>query len=161
MNKQTKTTITTPTSLIAQNKKAGHEFFIEQRFEAGLVLEGWEVKSLRAGRVQISDSHVIIRGGEAWLLNGLITPLASASTHISPEAARTRKLLLKQAELKRLVGSVERQGYTIVPLRMYWKNGLAKIEIALAKGKKQHDKRAATKEREWTKEKGRLLKRGG
>lgn len=156
MNKQVENT---GTSLIAKNRKAFHEFFIEQHFEAGLVLEGWEVKSLRAGRVQISESHVIMRGGEAWLLNSVITPLQTASTHINPNQSRTRKLLLKELELKRLVGSVERKGYTIIPLKLYWKKGYAKLEIALAKGKQLHDKRTATKEREWNREKARLFKK--
>lgn len=156
MNKQADTT---HTSLIAKNRKATHEFFIEQHFEAGLVLQGWEVKSLRAGRVQISESHVIMKAGEAWLLNALITPLPTASTHIHADPSRTRKLLLKEVELRRLVGSVERKGYTIIPLKMYWKNGLAKLEIALAKGKKLHDKRVTTKEREWDREKARLFKK--
>ena len=141
---------TAASNTIALNKKARHDFFIEDRFEAGLVLQGWEVKSLRAGRLQLSDSYVIIKNGEAWLLGALITPLPTASTHISPDASRTRKLLLNRSELNKLIGAVERKGYTIVPLAMYWKFGRAKIEIGLAKGKASHDKRAAIKERDWS-----------
>lgn len=145
-------------SQIAVNRKARHEFFIEEKLEAGLVLEGWEVKSLRAGRVQISESHVIIKHGEAWLLGAQIQPLPTASTHINPDPIRTRKLLLHKKELSHLIGSVERKGYTIVALNMHWKKGRAKIDIALAKGKKLHDKRATNKERDWQRDKQRLLK---
>ncbi len=145
---------------IALNKKARHEFSIEDRLEAGLTLEGWEVKSLRAGKVQLVDSYVIIKNGEAWLLGCLITPLLTASTHISPDATRTRKLLLHRFELNKLIGAVERKGYTIVPLAMYWKHGRAKLEIGLAKGKKEHDKRATEKDRDWAREKQRILRRG-
>lgn len=145
-------------SQIAVNRKARHEFFIEEKLEAGLVLEGWEVKSLRAGRVQISESHVIIKHGEAWLLGAQIQPLPTASTHINPDPIRTRKLLLHKKELSHLIGSVERKGYTIVALNMHWKKGRAKIDIALAKGKKLHDKRASNKERDWQRDKQRLLK---
>lgn len=148
--KQTNTTI-------AQNRKAFHEYFIEDRFEAGLALQGWEVKSLRAGRVQLDQSYIIIKGAEAFLFGALITPLQTASTHIHPEQQRTRKLLLKHKELSRLIGSVERKGYTIVPLSLYWKNNLVKIEIGLAKGKKLHDKRAAEKERDWQRDKQRAM----
>jgi len=143
---------------IALNKKATHDFFIEERFEAGLALEGWEVKSLRAGRVQLRDSYVILKNREAWLLGCHITPLPTASTHINPDTVRTRKLLLHQSELNKLYGSVERKGYTIVPLALYWKHGLAKCEIGLAKGKKEYDKRATIKEREWNRQKERILK---
>ena len=145
---------------ITQNRKATHEYFIEDRFEAGLVLEGWEVKSLRAGKVQLDQSYVIVKGGEAWLFGSLITPLQTASTHINPDPTRTRKLLLKHRELSKLIGSVERKGYTLVPLSLYWKNNLVKIEIGLAKGKKLHDKRATEKERDWEREKRRIFKRG-
>ncbi len=145
---------------IALNKKARHDYFIEDRFEAGLMLQGWEVKSLRAGRVQISDSHVIIKNGEAFLLGALITHLLSASTHIHPDPTRTRKLLLHRSELSKLIGAVERKGYTLVPLAMYWSHGLAKLEIGLAKGKQSHDKRAAERDREWNRDKQRLLKHG-
>ena len=144
---------------IAINKKARHDYFIEEDFEAGLVLEGWEVKSLRAGKVQIRDSHVFIKNGEAWMSACTITPLPTASTHIHPEPTRIRKLLLHKKELDKLVGAVERKGYTIVPLSMYWIRGRAKIKIGLAKGKQKHDKRASEKERDWNREKQRVLKR--
>lgn len=143
---------------IAQNRKARHEFFIEQKFEAGLVLEGWEVKSLREGKVQLNDSYVLIRNGEAWLANCLITALKTASTHIVPQAQRDRKLLLNRKELSTLIGAVDRKGYTLIPLDMYWKNGRAKIQIALAKGKQMHDKRATEKDRDWQREKARIFK---
>lgn len=147
-------------STIALNKKARHDFHIEERFEAGLALEGWEVKSLRAGKTQLVDSYVIIKDGEAWLLGCLITPLLAASTHIHPDPTRTRKLLLHREELNKLIGAVERKGYTLIPLTMYWKQGRAKLEIGLAKGKKEHDKRATEKERDWQREKQRILRRG-
>lgn len=147
-------------STIALNKKARHDFHIEDRFEAGLVLEGWEVKSLRAGKTQLVDSYVIIKDGEAWLLGCLITPLLAASTHIHPDATRTRKLLLRRDELNKLIGAVERKGYTLIPLAMYWKQGRAKLEIGLAKGKKEHDKRATEKDRDWQREKQRVMRRG-
>lgn len=143
---------------IAQNRKASFEFFIEERFEAGLVLEGWEVKSLRAGRVQLDQGYVLLKNGEAWLFGALINPLQTASTHIHPEQQRTRKLLLKARELYRLIGNVERKGYTLVPLSLYWKNNRVKLEIGLAKGKKLHDKRAAEKDRDWERQKQRLLR---
>ena len=158
MAKKSKKNAKTPSSTIALNKKARHDYTIEETFEAGMVLEGWEVKSLRAGRVQIRDSYVLIKDGEAWLLGALITPLPTASTHIQPEPQRTRKLLLNRAELNKLIGAVERKGYTVVPTAMYWKKGHAKLEIALAKGKQAHDKRASEKERDWGREKQRLLK---
>ena len=145
---------------IAQNKKARFDYFIEEQFEAGISLEGWEVKSLREGRVQLTESYVIVRNNEAFLFGSLITPLLSASTHINPDSTRTRKLLLKRAELDKLVGKVERSGYTIVPLNMHWTRGRAKLEIGLAKGKKQHDKRATIKDRDWERQKGRILKHG-
>lgn len=150
----------TPSSTIARNKKAGHEYFIEQRFEAGLALEGWEVKSLRAGRVNISESYVTVKDAEAFLFGCLITPLATASTHINPDPTRTRKLLMHRSELNKLIGLVERKGYTLVPTAMYWKRGRAKLEIGLAKGKKQHDKRATEKDRDWKRTKERLFKTG-
>lgn len=143
---------------IAQNKKARFEFFIEETFESGLVLQGWEVKSLRAGKAQLSDSYVLIRQGEAWLSNALITPLKTASTHIVPAPQRDRKLLLNKAELNKLIGSVERKGYTLIPLSMYWIRGRAKLKIALAKGKQTHDKRATMKDRDWQRDKARLFK---
>ena len=145
-------------STIALNKKANFDFFIEDRFEAGLALEGWEVKSLREGLVQLKESYVIIQNNEAWLLGAHISPLASASTHIQPDPTRTRKLLLHRRELDRLIGAIDRQGYTIVPTAMYWKKGRVKLEIGLAKGKKQHDKRASIKARDWEREKHRVLK---
>lgn len=143
---------------IVLNKKARHDFILEDRFEAGIVLEGWEVKSLRAGKVQIRDSYVFIKNNEAWLSSTVITPLETASTHIHPEPQRVRKLLLNRDEINKLVGAVERKGYTLVATAMYWKKGRAKLEIALAKGKKEHDKRASEKDRDWTREKARILK---
>ena len=149
-----------PGSTIALNKKARHDYSIEDKFEAGLVLEGWEVKSLRDGRVQINDTYVMVKDGEIWWLGGLITPLLSASTHVHPQPTRSRKLLLHRREIDKLIGAVERKGYTLVPLAMYWKKGRAKLEIGLAKGKKDHDKRATDKDRDWGREKERILKHG-
>ncbi len=145
-------------AVITVNKKALHDYHIEERLEAGIVLEGWEVKALRAGKVQLRDSYVIIKNGEAWLLGALINPLPTASTHIHPDPQRTRKLLLHKDEINRLIGAIERKGYTVVALSLYWKNGKAKVEIGLAKGKKLHDKRAAERDRDWAREKQRLLK---
>lgn len=145
-------------STIALNKKATHDFFIEKRLEAGLALEGWEVKSLREGRAQLKESYVTIKNGEAWLFGAHFSPLASASTHVQPDPTRTRKLLLHRRELNMLIGQVERQGFTIVPLTLYWKKGRVKLEIGYAKGKKLHDKRASEKDRDWQREKERLLK---
>lgn len=145
-------------SSITSNRKAHYEYFIEERFEAGLVLEGWEVKSLRAGRIQLDQSYVIMKDGEAWLFGALINPLQTVSTHIIPDPTRTRKLLLNHREINKLIGSVERKGYTVVPLSLYWKNNRVKLEIGLAKGKKQHDKRATEKDRDWQRQKQRLLK---
>ncbi|MGZ8216113.1 SsrA-binding protein SmpB [Methylomagnum sp.] len=147
-------------SNIAQNRQATHDYFIEERFEAGLVLQGWEVKSLRAGRAQLKESYVVLKGGEAWLLGSHVSPLLSASTHVNPDPTRSRKLLLHWRELSKLIGSVERKGYTLVPLAMYWKKGRAKLEIGLALGKKLHDKRATEKERDWQREKQRVMRRG-
>ena len=146
---------------IALNKKARHDFFIEDRFEAGIALQGWEVKSLREGRIQLKESYVVVKNGEAWLFGAHISPLASASTHVHPDAIRTRKLLLHRRELNKLIGHVERQGYTLVPVAMYWKGGRAKLEVGLAKGKKLHDKRASAKERDWQREKQRIMKVSG
>lgn len=143
---------------IVLNKKSRHDFSLEDRFEAGIVLEGWEVKSLRSGKVQIRDSYVFLKGNEAWISNLVITPLETASTHIKPEPSRVRKLLLHREEINKLIGAVERKGYTLVATAMYWKKGMAKVEIALAKGKKAHDKRASEKERDWQREKARILK---
>lgn len=148
-------------STIALNKKARHDYFLEDRFEAGLVLEGWEVKSLRAGRVNLQEGYVRLEKGEVWLLGVLITPLQTASTHIAPNPTRPRKLLLNQHEIGKLIGATERKGYTIAPTAMYWSKGRAKIEIALAKGKQAHDKRASIKDREGKREVARVLKRGG
>ena len=144
---------------IALNKKARHEFHVEDNFEAGLVLEGWEVKSLRAGRAQLQEAYVYIKDAEAWLFGSHITPLPTASTHIKPDATRTRKLLLHKSELNKLIGATERKGYTLVPLALYWKQGRAKLEIGLAKGKQSHDKRADEKSRDWNRDKQRILKR--
>jgi SsrA-binding protein len=146
-------------STIALNKRARHDYHIEEDFEAGVALEGWEVKSLRAGRAQLKESYVIIRGGELYLFGAHMSPLSSASTHITADATRSRKLLLHRLEINRLIGAVERRGYALVPLALYWKRGKVKLKIALAKGKKQHDKRAAIKQREWDREQHRLLKR--
>jgi SsrA-binding protein len=147
-------------STIALNKKARHDYFIEESLEAGLVLEGWEVKSLRAGRAQIAEAYVVIRGSEIWLVGANITPLLSASTHVHADPGRSRKLLLNRREIDRLIGSVERAGYTMVPLALYWKKGRAKLDIGLAKGKKQHDKRATERDRDWERQKARILKHG-
>jgi len=146
-------------SSIALNKKAGFDYFIEEQFEAGLVLEGWEVKSLRAGKINLSDAHVIVKYGEAFLLGAQINPLPTASTHAIPDPIRTRKLLLNKKELNHLIGSVERQGYTIVPLSLYWKKNKIKVKIALAKGKKEHDKRDTIKDREWHRDRSRIMKK--
>lgn len=147
-------------STIALNKKAKFDFFIEERFEAGIALEGWEVKSLRAGKVQIRDSYILLKDNEAYLFGALITPLPTASTHIHPDPQRNRKLLLHRRELNKLTGAVERKGYALVPTAMYWKGGHVKIEIGLAQGKKAHDKRETEKKRDWEREKQRLLKHG-
>lgn len=143
---------------IVQNKKATHDYFIEDRYEAGLVLEGWEVKAIRAGKAQIKEAYVILKNGAFWLLGSHITPLLSASTHVHPDPTRTRKLLLKQNEINKLIGLVERAGYTLVPLDLHYKKGYIKATIGLARGKKQHDKRQSEKEREWQREKQRLMK---
>ncbi|APF04533.1 TPA: SsrA-binding protein SmpB [Legionella pneumophila] len=153
------TTKKQPDSTIALNRKAGFDYFIEDQYEAGLVLEGWEVKSLRAGKINLSDAHVIIKYGEAFLLGAQIQPLPTASTHFIPDPVRTRKLLMNKKELNHLIGSVERQGYTIVPLSLYWKKNKIKIKIALAKGKKEHDKRDTIKDREWQRDRSRIMKK--
>ncbi|MBL4744431.1 MAG: SsrA-binding protein SmpB [Cycloclasticus sp.] len=145
---------------IASNKKATHDYFVEQRFEAGLVLEGWEVKSIRDGRVQLKESYITLNKGEAWLAGAHISPLLSASTHIDPHQTRLRKLLLNRRELDSLTSLVERKGYTIVPLSMYWVKSRVKLEIGSAKGKKLHDKRASSKDKDWQREKQRILKHG-
>ncbi len=153
------TTSNPQNATIVVNKKVRFDYFIEDEFEAGLVLHGWEVKSLRAGKINLSDAHVIIKHGEAWLLCAQIQPLATASTHEHPEANRTRKLLLNQREISQLIGSVERQGYTIVALSLYWKRNKVKLKIALAKGKKMHDKRTAVKDRDWQRDRSRIMKK--
>ncbi|MBT5097744.1 SsrA-binding protein SmpB [Gammaproteobacteria bacterium] len=143
---------------IAINKKARFDYFIEDSFEAGLVLEGWEVKSLRAKSIQVKESYISIKDGEAFLQGAHITPLNTASTHITPDATRKRKLLMHRKEIDRLVGAVDRKGYTVVPVKLYWKKGRAKIEVGLAKGKQMHDKRASQKDRDWQRDKSRVLK---
>lgn len=143
---------------IVQNKKAFHDFFIEEKYETGVVFEGWEVKSIRAGRVQLKEAYVTIRNGELYLIGCHISPLSTASTHIQPDPTRTRKLLLHAEEIKRLIGKVERAGYTLVPLDLHYKTGRIKLEIGLAKGKKQHDKRDNEKQREWERDKQRLMR---
>jgi SsrA-binding protein len=143
---------------IAQNKKAFHDYFIEERFEAGIALEGWEVKAIRASRVQLKEAYVIVRSSEIFLIGAHISPLSSASTHVSPDPTRTRKLLLHAEEINKLIGKVERAGYTLVPLDMHYSRGKIKLEIGLARGKKQYDKRQTEKEREWQRDKQRLLR---
>ncbi len=143
---------------IAENKKAAFNYFFEERFEAGIVLEGWEVKAVREGKVQLTDGYVVIRDGELFIIGCLINPLKTASTHVTTEAARTRKLLLHKDEIRRLIGKVEQKGYTLVPINLHWKNGKVKCEIALAKGKAEHDKRDTIKEREGKREVERALK---
>ena len=144
---------------ITYNKKARFDYFIEDEIESGMVLEGWEVKSLRAGKAQLVDSYVIIKGSEAFLLGCVITPLSSASTHIDPEANRTRKLLLHKVQIERYKGLIDRKGYTLIALDLHWKKGKAKVSIGIAKGKKMHDKRATIKDREWKRDKERLMKK--
>jgi len=147
-----------PSASIALNKKARFDYFIEESLEAGLALEGWEVKSLRAGKAQITESYVLLRAGEIFLFGAQITPLLSASTHVTADPRRTRKLLLHREEIDRLTGLVERKGYTLVPLEMFWARGKAKLKVGLAKGKKQHDKRAADRDRDWQRDRERALK---
>jgi len=144
--------------LIAENRKARHDYFIEKDFEAGLCLEGWEVKALRDKRVSMNEAYAIIQNGEAYLTGATITPLNTVSTHITPEPGRTRKLLLNRRELDVLIGNIERKGYTLVPLNLHWTRGRAKLQIGLAKGKKMHDKRASDKDRDWQRQKARILK---
>ncbi len=145
---------------IAVNKKARFDYFIEEELEAGLVLEGWEVKSLREGRAQITESYVFIKNGQVFLYGAHVTPLTSASTHVNPDPVRIRKLLLNRKEINRLFGAVERKGYTLVALSLYWIRGRAKLKIGLAKGKKDHDKRSSIKDRDWNRDKQRILKHG-
>ena len=144
---------------IAENRKARHDFFIEDTFEAGLALQGWEVKSLRAGRAQLKEAYVFIKNGEAFLYGAHISALPTASTHFIPDPVRTRKLLLNRAELNGLSSAVDRKGYTLAPLELYWKSGKVKLRIGLAKGKQAHDKRATEKDRDWQREKARVLRR--
>ncbi|RKZ75191.1 MAG: SsrA-binding protein [Gammaproteobacteria bacterium] len=150
----------TPTNTIGLNKKARFDYFLEERFEAGIVLEGWEVKSLRAGKLQLRDTYVLLKNGEAWLLGAVITPMETITRqkHINAEPQRTRKLLLHRSELNKLAGIVERKGHALIPSAMYWKNNRAKIEIAVGKGKKEYDKRDSEKDRDWQREKERLFK---
>ncbi|HMU91041.1 MAG: SsrA-binding protein SmpB [Pseudomonadales bacterium] len=143
---------------IALNRRARHDYALEERFEAGIALEGWEVKSLRAGKAQLVDAYVLLKEGEAFLLGALITPLGTASTHITPDPTRTRKLLLNRRELNQLIGAVTQKGYTCIPTALYWKGNHVKCEVALAKGKKLYDKRASEKERDWAREKERVLR---
>ena len=146
---------------IALNKRARHDYHLEERFEAGLVLEGWEVKAVREGKAQLVDSYVLIKDGEAWLLGANITPLPSASTHVVPDPQRTRKLLLHTKEISKIYVATQQKGYTCVATALYWKGPRVKCEVALAKGKKQHDKRATVKAREWSRQKERILKHAG
>lgn len=145
-------------SAIAANRKAFHDYAVEQRYEAGLVLQGWEVKSLREGRGQLKESYIIVKEQQVFLIGAHFSPPKTTSTHVIADPTRTRKLLLHKEEIKKLIGSVERKGYTLVPLRLFWKNGMAKLEIALAKGKKLHDKRDSLKDRDWQRDKERALR---
>jgi SsrA-binding protein len=143
---------------IIDNRKAYHDYFVEEKFEAGLALQGWEVKAIRAGRVQLKEAYVIVKDGEIALIGAHITPLSTASTHVHPDPTRTRKLLLHRSEINRLIGQVERAGYTLVPLNLHYSKGRVKLDMGLAKGKKQHDKRESEKERDWNRERQRLLR---
>ncbi|HEX6928319.1 MAG TPA: SsrA-binding protein SmpB [Gammaproteobacteria bacterium] len=145
-------------STIALNKRARHDYFIEEQHEAGLVLQGWEAKSLRSGRASIVEAYVTLKDGEAYLIGAQITPLPQASTHVVADPLRTRKILLHRREIDHLIGAVDREGYTLVPLAMYWKKGMAKLDIGLARGKKQYDKRATKKEQDWQRQKERLMR---
>jgi SsrA-binding protein len=145
-------------TVIADNRKAFHDYFIEERIEAGLVLEGWEVKSIRAGRVQLKESYVVYMNGAFWLIGAHISPLTTASTHISPDPVRSRKLLMHQREIEKWSGRVDRAGFTVMALNLHYQKGRIKLEIGLAKGKKQHDKRESEKDREWVREKARLVR---
>jgi SsrA-binding protein len=155
MSKKTKKN---PGNVIAVNRRARHDYFIESNFEAGLALEGWEVKSLRAGNAQLTEAYVNVKQGEAWLVGAHFAPLKTTSTHITANPTRARKLLLHRYELDRLTGAVERKGYTLIPLELHWHKGRAKLDIGLGKGKKQHDKRADRKDRDWQRQKERILK---
>jgi SsrA-binding protein len=144
---------------IVENKKAFHDYFVEERYEAGLVLEGWEVKAIRAGRVQLKEAYVILKGSEPFVIGMHVSALPTASTHVNPDPTRSRKLLLNSEEIRKLIGKVEQRGYTLVPINLHYKGGRVKLEIGLAKGKKQHDKRAVEKERDWQREQQQLLRR--
>jgi SsrA-binding protein len=143
---------------IAQNRKAFHDYFVEERYEAGMVLEGWEVKAIRDGRVQLNDAYVVVKGSALWLIGAHVSPLPTVSTHFTPDPVRTRKLLLHAEETRRLIGKVEQRGYSLIPLDMHFKRGRIKLEIALACGKLKHDKRATERDRDWQREKQRLLR---
>ena len=143
---------------ITENRKAGFDFFIEERLEAGMVLEGWEVKAIRAGRVQIQEAYVIVRGAELFLIGAHITPLPTASTHVKPDPVRTRKLLMHEREIAQLIGKVERAGYSLVPLDLHYTRGRVKLAVGLAKGKRQYDKRETQKDKDWQREKARIMK---
>ena len=143
---------------IVENRKAFHDYFIEERYEAGIALAGWEVKAIRAGRATIGEAYAMVRGGEIYLIGANISPLATASTHVQPDPIRTRKLLLRAEEIKRLIGKVEQRGYTLVPLNLHYSKGRIKLEVGLGRGKLKHDKRAVEREREWNREKQRLLR---
>ena len=143
---------------ITENRKAFHDYFVEERYEAGLVLDGWEVKAIRAGRAQLADAYVLIKGEELWLIGGNITPLATVSTHYTPDPSRTRRLLLHAEEIRRLIGKVQQRGYALIPLDLHFSKGRIKLEIGLARGKLKHDKRASEREKEWQREKTRLLR---
>ncbi len=156
---QSKTKSGAPERLIAVNKRARYEYFIEDTYEAGLMLQGWEVKSLRAGRAQIMEAYVVIKNGEAWLIGAHFTPLKQTCTHVLADATRTRKLLLNRREIEVLMGKVDRAGYTLAPLDLHWHDGRAKLQMGLAKGKKDHDKRDTIKERDWQREQGRIMRK--
>jgi SsrA-binding protein len=143
---------------IADNRRALHEYFIDERYEAGVALQGWEVKALRAGRLQLQEAYVLLKDGGAWLFGAHVSPLPTASTHLLPDPTRSRKLLLHRRQIDALIGAVERKGFTLVPLAAYWKKGKAKLEIGLARGKKQHDKRADERDRDWQRERARVMK---
>jgi SsrA-binding protein len=147
-----------PSPRIADNKKAAYNYFFEEKFEAGMVLQGWEVKALREGKVQLTDGYVVVKGGELYVIGCQINPLKTASTHVNPDAVRTKKLLMHKDEIRRLIGKVEQKGYTLVPLNLHWKSGKVKCEIALAKGKAEHDKRDTIKDREGKREVERAMK---
>ncbi|MGH9577761.1 MAG: SsrA-binding protein SmpB [Terriglobales bacterium] len=144
---------------IVENKKAFHDYFVEERYEAGLVLEGWEVKAIRAGRVQLKEAYVVLNGAEPFVIGMHVSALPTASTHVNPDPTRSRKLLLNAEEIRRLIGKVEQRGYTLVPLNLHYAKGRVKLDIGLAKGKKQHDKRETDKERDWKREQQRLMRR--